>query len=89
MWVESKISQSLKPLEITMNLILLKLPADGTYTSCTVEEPAETTLVDIGSCLLDTDHVMTSGSFKAPQDGVYKAVYNGSNICKSCLCNFL
>ena len=85
--MESKISQSLKPLEITMNLILLKLPADGTYTSCTVEEPAETTLVDIGSCSLDTDHVMTSGSFEAPQDGVYKAVYNGTNICNSCHSN--
>ena len=85
--MESKISQSLKPLEITMNLILLKLPDDGTYTSCTVEEPAETTLVDIGSCSLDTEQVMTSGSFEAPQDGVYKAIYNGTNICNSCHSN--
>ena len=60
-----------------MNLILLKLPSDGQYVSCSVEGPVKTTLVDIGSCSVDPQGLVKSGSFRAPGDGVYKSVYNG------------
>ena len=64
-------------MELSMNLILLKLPSNGQYVSCSVEGPVKTTLVDIGSCSVDPQGLVTSGSFRAPVDGVYKSVYNG------------
>ena len=78
LWIDSKISQSLKTMELSMKLILLKLPSDGQYVSCSVEGPVKTTLVDIGSCSVDPQGLVTSGSFRAPVDGVYKSVYNGN-----------
>lgn len=80
LWIDSKISQSLKTMELSMNLILLKLPSDGQYVSCSVEGPVKTTLVDIGSCSVDPQGLVTSGSFRAPKDGVYKSVYNGKIV---------
>ena len=77
LWVDSKVSQSLNTMEISMSLVLSKLPPDGQYVSCSVEGPVETTLVDIGSCSVDPQGLVSSGSFKAPTDGVYKSVYNG------------
>ena len=77
LWIDSKISQSLKTMKLSMNLILLKLPSNGQYVSCSVEGPVKTTLVDIGSCSIDPQGLVTSGSFRAPVDGVYKSVYNG------------
>ena len=65
-------------MELSMKLILLKLPSDGQYVSCSVEGPVKTTLVDIGSCSVDPLGLVTSGSFRAPVDGVYKSVYNGN-----------
>ena len=80
LWIDSKISQSLKTMELSMNLILLKLPSEGQYVSCSVEGPVTTTLVDIGSCSVDPKGLVTSGSFRAPKDGVYKSVYNGNIV---------
>ena len=61
-------------------LILLELPEDKLYSSCTVSLPVKTTLVRLSNCSLDTHNsvsVGSDGAFIAPEDGVYKAVYNG------------
>ena len=61
-------------------LILLELPEGKLYSSCTVSVPVKTTLVKLSDCSLDTNNsvsVGSDGAFIAPEDGVYKAVYNG------------
>ena len=64
-----------------LKLILLELPEEGKlYSSCTVSVPVKTTLVKLSDCSLDTNNSVSDGSdgaFVAPEDGVYKAIYNG------------
>ena len=64
-----------------LRLILLELPQeDKLYSSCTVSVPVKTTLVKLSDCSLDTNNsvsVGSDGAFIAPEDGVYKAIYNG------------
>ena len=64
-----------------LKLILLELPQEGKlYSSCTVSLPVKTTLVKLSDCSLDTNNsvsVHSTGAFIAPEDGVYKAIYNG------------
>ena len=87
-WIEPKVSQSSKDLNIRISLILLKLPLEGHYSSCSLEEPAKKTLVKIGDCSVDPDNLVEDGYFKAPMDGVYKTIYNGNFLSKSLLNSF-
>lgn len=65
--------------ETKLKLILLELPAAGLYSTCTVSLPVQNTLVKLGHCSIDTSSsVGSDGTFMAPVDGVYKAVYNGN-----------
>ena len=82
-WIEPKISQSTKSLDIRISLILLKLPPGGHYSSCSLEEAAKTTLVKIGDCSVDPYNLVSGGYFKAPMDGVYKTIYNGKFLSQS------
>ena len=65
-----------------LRLILLELPEDKLSASCTLSVPVQTTLVKLSDCSVDTNNSVSLGSgsggtFMAPEDGVYKAVYNG------------
>ena len=63
-----------------LRLILLELPEDKLYASCTVSIPVKTTLVKLSECSVDTNNSVSIGSggtFIAPEDGIYKAIYNG------------
>ena len=79
-WIEPKVSQSSKSLDIKISLILLKLPSVGHYSSCSLKEPAKTTLVEIGDCTTDSENLVEDGYFKAPMTGVYKTIYNGNSL---------
>ena len=64
--------------ETKLKFILLKLPDSKLYSSCTVSIPVKTTLVKLTGCSIDTSNsVGSDGTFIAPEDGVYKALYNG------------
>ena len=65
-----------------LRLILLELPEDKLSATCTLSVPVQTTLVKLSDCSVDTNNSVSLGSgsggtFMAPEDGVYKAVYNG------------
>ena len=65
-----------------LRLILLELPEDKLSASCTLSVPVQTTLVKLSDCSVDTNNSVSLGSgsggtFVAPEDGVYKAVFNG------------